>query len=206
MRTIGQGTCLIAASQRPTAESERSRRHGASRRHQGQRVRFLEREAPSEFGHLSTRIHVDLSESVWRKLGAYVERHRSKFGDELAHFTRQLPESRALSAIECDLLESILALEADLGDLDWETSDALMNQLKGLHVVGRCSCGCPSIAMELDDLDLTADVEAGILVDKEWRSPEGTDIGIIVRASGGRIAELEAYPRDSRLPFSLPQA
>ena len=51
---------------------------------------------------------------------------------------------------------------------------------------------------------MAVDAVTETLADVDGRSPEGTEIGIILRAVDGRLKELEVYPRDGCVPFSLP--
>jgi hypothetical protein len=45
-----------------------------------------------------------------------------------------------------------------------------------------------------------------MLADVEGFSPEGTVIGIILRADDGMLTELEMYARDGLMPISIPGA
>ncbi len=114
--------------------------------------------------------------------------------------------SRGLSVAEHDLLPWLLTRGAEITGADTARGTAFLPQLGFLRVVGRCSCGCPTIDLSLEELSLAVDAVTETIADVEGRSPQGTQIGIILRAVGGRITELEAFPRDGRVPFSLPTA
>jgi hypothetical protein len=61
-------------------------------------------------------------------------------------------------------------------------------QLRGLRVVSRCLCGCPSI-------DFVAESPGGmeILADYAYDDPDGHGVGVYLFASGGRLAGLEIW-------------
>jgi len=115
-------------------------------------------------------------------------------------------ESRGLSVAEHHLLRWLLTRGAEITGVDAVRAAAFLPQLGFLRVVGRCPCGCPTIYFDCAELRLFVDNVTDILADVEGRSPEGTPIGIILRAVDGRMTELEAYARDGRVPFSLPTA
>jgi hypothetical protein len=115
-------------------------------------------------------------------------------------------EARSLSVAEYHLLGWLLTRGAEITGVDAERAAAFLPQLRFLRVVGRCPCGCPTIHTDCEQLPLFVDNITDILADVEGCSPEGTFIGIILRAVDGRIKELEAYARDGHVPFSLPEA
>ena len=106
-------------------------------------------------------------------------------------------EDRPLTAEERALLEWLIANGTP------EARD-YAHQIPGLRVVGRCTCGCPTI-----DLALTSDshkkAASKIVADFEGATPEGLHVGVILHVREGEISELEVYPIDEATgPFGLP--
>jgi len=99
------------------------------------------------------------------------------------------PERRPLSEAELKLLEWLL---------NNGTSEAkpYISQILSINVVGRCTCGCPSIDLALGDHKQRKTGASTILADFVGKSPEGGEVGVIVHARGGEISELEVYVID----------
>ena len=107
------------------------------------------------------------------------------------------PEDMPLTEEERTLLEWLIANG---------TPDAhqYAHQVPRLRVIGRCTCGCPTI-----DLALAGDShkKAGskIIADFEGVTSQGLRVGVIVHVREEEISELEVYPIDEATgPFGLP--
>ena len=120
------------------------------------------------------------------------------------HTAVGIPETRPLTEAEAALLRWLLARGAQLTGTDADLALAFLPQVDASRVVGRCGCGCPSVDLALEAPDLLVGEVSATLADVEGHSPEGTEIGVILRAAGGKLNELELYARDGRLPFSIP--
>jgi hypothetical protein len=62
-------------------------------------------------------------------------------------------------------------------------------------VVGRCTCGCPTIDLALSS-DSHKKAASKIVADFEGATPEGLHVGVILHVREGEISELEVYPID----------
>ncbi len=113
-------------------------------------------------------------------------------------------ESRPLTEQERVLIEWLLTRGAEITGTDAGLASSFLKQLSALRVVGRCGCGCPSINLALSEPELAVSRVTATLADVEGCSPEGSAIGVILRARNGQLSELELYARDAKLPFSLP--
>ncbi len=100
-----------------------------------------------------------------------------------------IPSDRELTAEERDLLRWLLAH----GRAD---AEHYLPQVERVKVVGRCSCGCPSIDLAVGGVG--PDRAAGMvsLSDWLWPTPEGPLFGIVLFAIAGRLACLEAWSVD----------
>jgi hypothetical protein len=108
------------------------------------------------------------------------------------------PERRPLTAEELKLLEWLLANG---------TPDAkpYISRIADVNVVGKCTCGCPTIDLASADHKQRKTGPSTILADFVGKSPEGIEVGVIVHAREGEISELEVYAiPDWKGPFSLP--
>jgi hypothetical protein len=112
--------------------------------------------------------------------------------------------SRGLTADERRVLRWLLTVGAEITGTNAARAAAYLPQLDKLRVIGRCLCGCPSIDLALESPHLLVDDPSGTLSDVEGHSPEGTAVGLILRARSGHLSGLEAYARDGIVPFSLP--
>ena len=123
----------------------------------------------------------------------------------MAEGVGRVSEWRGLTADERRVLRWLLMRGAEITGTDATRATAYLPQLDWLYVNGRCPCGCPTIDLVLEDASLAvSDVSGAPLADVEGRSPEGSEIGLILRARAGSLAELEAYARDGAVTFSLP--
>jgi len=116
----------------------------------------------------------------------------------------RITESRGLSVDERRVLQWLLTFGAQITGTDTAHAAAFLPQLDRLRVIGRCPCGCPTIDLALESPHLADGDVSDTLADVEGRSPEGTEIGLILRAKAGSLSRLEAYARDGLVPFSLP--
>jgi hypothetical protein len=79
------------------------------------------------------------------------------------------------------------------------------SQIADVTVVGRCTCGCPSIDLAVGDHEQRKSGPSTILADFEGKTREGIEVGVILHAREGHISELEVYAiPDVKAPFNLP--
>ena len=71
---------------------------------------------------------------------------------------------------------------------------AYVQQLDGLHVVGRCSCGCGTVDLAVADARASTTGPSLILADFMGLTPEHLQVGVLLHAREGKISELEIYP------------
>ncbi len=116
----------------------------------------------------------------------------------------RMTESRALTVDERRVLRWLLTVGAEITGTNAARAAAYLPQLDELRGRASCICGCPSIDLSLESPKMLVNDESGILSDVEGRSPEGTAIGLILRAKSGCMSSLEAYARDGAVPFHLP--
>ena len=108
------------------------------------------------------------------------------------------PERRPLTDEERNLLEWLLAS----GSPD---AKPYVSQIATVNVVGKCTCGCPTIDLALGDREQRKTSPSIILADFVGKTPEGIEVGVIVHAREGEISELEVYAiSDWKGPFNLP--
>jgi hypothetical protein len=108
------------------------------------------------------------------------------------------PHPRLLSKEERALIEWLIAN----GNRD---AHRYASQIANLRVVGRCTCGCPTIDLAVGDRAQRKNGPSLILADFDGKTPEGIDVGVILHGRDGEISELEIYPfADVNGPFSLP--
>jgi hypothetical protein len=123
----------------------------------------------------------------------------------MTEITGSFTESRGLTTDEVRVLRWLLTVGAAITGTDAEQAAAYLPQIDELRVSGRCDCGCPSIDLALvESTQMPVDDASYTLADVDGRSPEGTAIGLILRAKSGCLSELEAYAHDCITPFSLP--
>jgi hypothetical protein len=108
------------------------------------------------------------------------------------------PERRPLTEGERKLLEWLLTN----GSAD---AKPYLSQIANVNVVGKCTCGCPTIDLALGDREQRKTAPSTILADFVGKSPEGVEAGVIVHAREGEVSELEVYAiPDWKGPFNLP--
>jgi hypothetical protein len=103
--------------------------------------------------------------------------------------TYTIPVERDLTAEERELIRWLL-LHGSPGAHNY------LAQVDVARVVGRCSCGCPSVDLSVDGIG--PDRAAGMvsLSDWLWPTPEGPLFGLVLFATDGRLACLEAWSVD----------
>lgn len=105
--------------------------------------------------------------------------------------------NRELTATESDLLAWVVEHSAD-------DPHPFLTQIPNLRVVGRCSCGCPTIELALSRRPHPREIVAQLVAEADGNSPEGIPVGVLVFAKDGVLSELEVYSRSGEGPFSLP--
>ena len=107
-------------------------------------------------------------------------------------------EHRPLSKEERTLLEWLVAN----GGPD---AQQYASQIADFSVVGRCTCGCPSIDLSVGRREQRKTGPSHILADFEGETPEGIAVGVILHVREGEISELEICAiLDVKGPFNLP--
>lgn len=109
-------------------------------------------------------------------------------------------EVRELHSEERTLLEWLLAN----GKSD---AQKYAQQLTEVRVVGRCTCGCPTIDLALGDSQERIVGASHVLAEFEGTTAEGVEVGVILHARKGQLSELEVFSMydDSETPFGLPR-
>ena len=108
------------------------------------------------------------------------------------------PERRPLTREERTLLEWLMRN----GGPD---AQRYVSQIPDISVVGRCTCGCPSIDLAVAGNVQRKTAPSCLLADFEGMTPEGISVGVILHSREGEISELEIYAiPDVKGPFSLP--
>jgi hypothetical protein len=108
------------------------------------------------------------------------------------------PERRPLRAEERALIEWLLVH----GSPD---AREYASQVADITVVGRCTCGCPSIDLAVGDEEQRKTGPSNLLADFEGTTSEGVEVGVILHAREGQISELEVYSIPGvKSPFGLP--
>jgi hypothetical protein len=108
------------------------------------------------------------------------------------------PEGRSLTKEERALLEWLVANGT-------QDTQHYASQIADVSVVGRCTCGCPTIDLAVREHQQQKTAPSSIIADFVGKSPEGIDVGVILHAREGWISELEVYAiPDVKGPFNLP--
>lgn len=95
-----------------------------------------------------------------------------------------LPEDRQISNAEAAIVRWLLLHASVVGDLSH-----LAPWVSGLRVVGRCSCGCPSIDFMVGGQGMGASPIANAI----GRTADGVDVGVILWERDGAVSGLEFY-------------
>jgi hypothetical protein len=98
-----------------------------------------------------------------------------------------IPDDRQLKADERMLIEWLIANGIP-------EAKNYLPQLDGLHVVSRCSCGCPTVDLAVANAQASTMGPSRILADFLGVTPEGQQVGVVLHAREGKISELEIYP------------
>jgi hypothetical protein len=69
-------------------------------------------------------------------------------------------------------------------------------------VVSKCSCGCPTIDLQVEGYESKP---VSLILSAEGFSPDGTPVGVILHVRNGLLAELEVYSQDATKFFELPK-
>src|SRR5262245_19952912 len=109
----------------------------------------------------------------------------------MSHGVTDHCDPRPLTDAEHRLLRWLITRGAAITGTDPKLAASFLPQLVALRVVGRCDCGCPTVEFALTAPELAVPGVTATLADVEGRSPEGTEVGVILRASDGRLGELE---------------
>lgn len=124
----------------------------------------------------------------WRFARKDREWQRSPRREEL-DAERDLPP-RPLATQEHELLSWILYHGS-------EEAKSFLPQLEGIRAVRSCTCGCPSIQLEVTEGTPLGVTLAGRLVcDFVGRTATGALVGLILFQDCGKLCELEAYSLD----------
>jgi hypothetical protein len=94
-------------------------------------------------------------------------------------------EDRSLSAHEIEIVTWMLAHAS-------RSLEHLASRTRILRVVGRCSCGCPSVDFEVEGQALPN----GPLAEARGRTADGTEVGLILWGRPDAVTGLEFYELD----------
>ena len=102
-------------------------------------------------------------------------------------------EHRDLSTKERDLIHWLL-VETNQPDLQ--------EQIGKAKIVSRCSCGCPTIDLQVVGVN---EQPINLHLSASGYSLEGIPVGVILHIKNGLLAELEAYSETGIRVFDLPE-
>lgn len=109
------------------------------------------------------------------------------------------PELRSLTTEESNLLDWLIAN----GNSE---AKRYASQVWAFRVVGRCTCGCPSLDLALAGNTERTTGPSEILADFDGITDDGVPVGVILHARKGQISELEVYAiNDFEGTFGLPE-
>ena len=108
-----------------------------------------------------------------------------------------IPEFRALTLEEFKLLEWLLARGA-------AEAANYAAQLSRVRVVGRCTCGCPTLDLALDGKQCPTVGISMVLAQAEGHSPEGVPVYVLLHAREGELSELEIISVNETKVFRMP--
>jgi hypothetical protein len=106
-----------------------------------------------------------------------------------------IPDDRPISDAEVELVAWLLSQASTAGDLS-----ELLPSVPTLRVVGRCSCGCPSVDFAVNGQG----AGAAPIADSRGKTAEGVEVGVILWGRDGAVTGLELYEFDQPVR-SLPQ-
>lgn len=105
---------------------------------------------------------------------------------------------RPLGRRERETLAALLAV-------DFPGVEALRAQAPGTWVTARCTCGCPSVALEPPAAAPLAAVLTSVPVDAAALGPHGEPEGLVMLfVHDGRLSYLEYAPTTDRTPSAFP--
>ena len=90
----------------------------------------------------------------------------------------------------------------ELALLDWLLEHGLPEaktfapQLEKLRATRWCDCGCPSIALHVDEGSPLGTGSSSVIADVDGRTPEGKKIGVLLFQRDGKLSILEVYSMD----------
>ena len=114
----------------------------------------------------------------------------------MRHPATSIADRRELSAKERTLVQRLLrAAGAD--------GEPYVQQVPALHVVARCSCGCPSVDFGVGDRTTDILGPTSVIAEGDGISPEGVRFGVLLHIREGLLSELEIYAMDLEPPFTL---
>jgi hypothetical protein len=121
----------------------------------------------------------------------------STLGGKCMSESGSVPETRDLTAKEYELLKLLL---------ENGTSETLhyLSQLQETTVVGRCSCGCPTLDLAVAGKAASLGSPTTLLAEAGGISPEGVHFAITLHAREGLLSELEVYSIYGEGTFTLP--
>jgi len=102
-------------------------------------------------------------------------------------------EYRDLSTKEVDLIEWLLTKN---------NHSELIEQIGKTRVVSKCSCGCPTIDLQVKECESGS---VRLVLSANGFSPDGIPVGVILHVRNGLISELEVYSKDGTKVFGLPE-
>ena len=111
---------------------------------------------------------------------------------------RTILENRPLTEEEKSLL---LFLLVNAG----EEAAAFLPQIENAMVVGRCSCGCPTVDLQVSEKAEASPHKTNVIADVIGITADGRQVGVIVFAGQGRLSCLESYNlSESDEPWDFP--
>jgi hypothetical protein len=68
-------------------------------------------------------------------------------------------------------------------------------QLDRVAVVGRCTCGCPTVDLAVDGIPTSG---ASEIIGDAVGDSEGIQVGVMLHCRQGQLSELEVYPFENQ--------
>ena len=106
-------------------------------------------------------------------------------------------EYRELTNVERELIEWLITNSGGY-------VEKYISQLNQAKVVGRCTCGCPTIDIALAGKRSRTSGASTIVAEAEGQSPQGVPLFVILHAREGELSELEVCSLDDVEKFGLP--
>jgi hypothetical protein len=111
--------------------------------------------------------------------------------------SNRIPEHRLLNPEERTLIEWLLANGTP-------EAGVYVQQLKDVHVVSHCGCGCPTVDLAVGDAQARTTGASQILADFVGITPDSIRVGVILHARQGKLSEPEVYQEEGRTGHLLP--